>query len=143
MSHENQGHYAAKHPGIKTNPRIADELNKLADKGKINCTHAHKIADKLSVSPDEIGIQADLSELCISRCQMGLFGYSPQKKRLNPGIRISEELGRELDKNQVDGRISCAQCWALASRLNISKIDIGSACEKKEIRIKPCQLGAF
>jgi len=143
MSHENHGHYAAKHPGKQINPMISDELKKSSNKGDLNCINAHKIAEKLGVTPDEIGIQADLSELCISRCQMGLFGYFPQKKRLDPNISIPPKLETALDKVQTQGRISCAQCWNLASELGIPKMDIGSACEKKGIRIKPCQLGAF
>ena len=30
-----------------------------------------------------------------------------------------------------------------AKKLKIKRLDMGSACEKKNIKIKPCQLGAF
>ncbi|NOX34719.1 MAG: hypothetical protein GXP56_13475, partial [Deltaproteobacteria bacterium] len=93
--------------------------------------------------PLEIGVQADLIEYRIAECQLGLFGYNDGQKIIDPGIEISPELSLELDKENQDGRISCLKCWEIAKKLKIKRLDLGSACEKKNIRIKPCQLGAF
>jgi hypothetical protein len=113
------------------------------ENGCLKCADAHRIAKKLGLPPDQIGIQIDLAELRISRCQMGLFGYYPNKHILNPDIQISPQADQAIDKAQTNGRISCAQCWELATFLAMSRPDLASACEKKQIRIKPCQLGAF
>jgi hypothetical protein len=53
------------------------------------------------------------------------------------------DLNEQLDITSIDGRISCLECWTIAKKLKIKRLDMGSACEKKNIKIKPCQLGAF
>ncbi len=143
MGHQDRGHYARKHPEKQRDKAIAALLEEKAEDGRLNCADAHRIAKKLGVTPDQIGVQADLAELRISRCQMGLFGYYPEKKDLNPDIEISPKVDEAIEKAQTDGRISCAECWELATALAISRKDMGSVCEKKGVRIKPCQLGAF
>jgi len=107
------------------------------------CALAHKAGKDLNISPREIGVQTDLLEYQISGCQLGLFGYSDGEKRFDPGIDITPELNEQLENVNKDGRISCLKCWDIAKKLKIKRLDVGSACEKKNIRIKPCQLGAF
>lgn len=143
MGHQDQGHYARKHPEKQRDNAAAQVIEKKAESGCLNCADAHRAAKQLGLSPDQIGVQADLAELRISKCQMGLFGYHPGKKNLNPDIEISPAADRAIDEAQTDGRLSCAQCWELAAELGMSRLDMGSACEKKGIRVKPCQLGAF
>jgi hypothetical protein len=43
----------------------------------------------------------------------------------------------------VDGRLPCAEAWRIADERNLKKMDVSSAVEALEIKIKPCQLGAF
>jgi len=143
MGHQDRGHYAKKHPGASQNPEIADKINQSAIDGMIDCASAHRIAKTTGWSPLEIGVQADLLELRISRCQMGLFGYGPGKKNLNPAFEVSKTLKTDILNRQEEGSLSCQQCWDMARVHKISKTDMGSACEKLEIKIKPCQLGAF
>ncbi len=143
MAHEDKGHYANKHQGKSIDPIISKKINSLADDGNLTCSAAHKIGKDIGISASQIGVQTDLMEYRISQCQLGLFGYSPEKKRINPDIDISKDLMAALDKANIDGKISCSQCWEIAKALKITKLDLGSACEKKGIRIKPCQLGAF
>lgn len=144
MGHENAGHYALKHPGEKEDTAIAARLAETAENGKISCADAHAIATAIGKTPDQIGMQADLAELCISRCQLGLFGYFPEKKKLNPDIVVPDPAARILDAAAgLKQRLSCQACWKLAAELGVSRLDMGAFCEKKGIRIKPCQLGAF
>jgi len=143
MGHQDRGHYARKHPEKQRDNTIAALLEQSAEDGRLNCVEAHRIGKKLGIPPDQIGIQADLAELRISSCQMGLFGYYPNKKRLNPDIKISSEADQAIDGAQTEGCISCSRCWELATQLAMSRLDMGSACDKKQVRIKPCQLGAF
>ncbi|MEH0022239.1 MAG: hypothetical protein V6Z89_21475 [Desulfobacter sp.] len=143
MGHQDKGHYAKKHPGQTPDPGCQETLQAAAKQGILTCADAHRAAKTLGGAPGQIGIQADLLELRISQCQLGLFGYSPGKKNLDPDVRVSPELGEAILAAQQDGRISCKVCWEMAKTHNISRLDMGAACEKKEIRIKPCQLGAF
>lgn len=143
MGHEDRGHYAAKHKGKKINKTITQKIKALSNDNCLTCSSAHKAAKALNIPPLEIGVQTDLIEYRISECQLGLFGYSDGKKKIDPDIEIPSNLNEELDKADKDGRISCLECWNIAKALKIKRLDAGSACEKKNIRIKPCQLGAF
>jgi len=143
MGHQDRGHYAKKHQNYSQNPKITDKIIASAREGMIDCPSAHRIAKVLGLPPSEIGVQADLLELRIARCQMGLFGYGPGKKNFNLDVKISDALKNDILNSQKEGRISCHRSWDIARTHKISRIDMGSACEKLEIRIKPCQLGAF
>jgi hypothetical protein len=143
MTHEDRGHYAAKHQDKKINEVITQKIKALSKDNCLTCTSAHRAAKALNISPSEIGVQTDLLEYRIADCQLGLFGYSDGKKRIDPDIKITPELDQQLGKEINDGRISCFKCWEIAKKLKLKRFDIGSACERKDIRIKPCQLGAF
>ncbi|WP_299983718.1 hypothetical protein [Desulfobacula sp.] len=143
MGHQDKGHFAAKHKGRQINEAIAEKIRAVSDDNCLRCTSAHRAGKALNISPSEIGVQTDLLEYRIAECQLGLFGYSDGKKRIDPNIEIAPDLNEQLDKTDKDGRISCLECWNIAKNLKIKRVDIGSACEKKNIRIKPCQLGAF
>jgi len=143
MAHEDKGHYAAKHKGRKINETIAAKIRALSEDNCIKCAMAHRAGKELNISPSEIGVQTDLLEYRIADCQLGFFGYSDGQKRIDPDIEIRPDLNEHLDKANKDGRISCLECWDIAKKLKVKKLDVGSACEKKDIRIKPCQLGAF
>lgn len=143
MGHEDKGHYSAKHKDVEINETIAEKLRSAADSANITCAFAHKLGQSLETSPSDIGVQIDLLEYRITECQLGLFGYTNGKKRLDAEIEIGTDLSGQLDKSNQEGEISCSECWNIAKRLKINRLDIGSACEKKNIRIKPCQLGAF
>jgi hypothetical protein len=81
MTHEDAGKYRAKHPaGTAYDPAVAAALTARAEEGKISCTDAHAVAGESGIAPAEAGRTADLLELRIHRCQMGLFGYSPEKR---------------------------------------------------------------
>ncbi len=77
MTHEDAGHYAAKHgPGVKADSKIIDAIKEKMSDGKISCAAMHGISKMLSVSPAEAGKTADLLEVRLLKCQLGLFGYS-------------------------------------------------------------------
>jgi hypothetical protein len=143
MAHQDKGQYAGKHPDRKPDPAIVKKLEHLKEQNRLTCVAAHRAAADLQVSPKVVGIQADLMELRIVECQLGLFGYAPEPKRIDPGIEISDDVWAAIENKSTDGRLSCQACWDLAKELKMSRLDMGSACEKINIRIKPCQLGAF
>lgn len=143
MGHQDKGSFAAKHKESKIDKTIADRLKKMATDNSITCASAHQAAKLLNLLPSEIGIQIDLLEFRITECQLGLFGYGNEKKRINPEIAISPEVEGMLENTASDGKISCLACWDIAGRQKMKRLDMGSVCEKKNIRIKPCQLGSF
>ncbi len=143
MSHEDAGHYAKKHQNKNLDKKIASVLKKKSNNKTISCAAIHAAAEVLGISPIEAGIQADLMELRLVKCSLGLFGYDPGKKKINKNMEISELLNNELEKNSGNGTITCIKCWKIGRKLKIKRLDIASACENKGIKIKQCQLGAF
>jgi len=72
-----------------------------------------------------------------------LFGYENKKKIIEPSESVPEELENKIYSLLEGGILPCAASWTIASELQISKLEVASACEKFKIKIKKCQLGAF
>jgi len=143
MGHQDRGHYAKKHPGAQLNQTLAQAILQASSNGMLACASAHRLAKAQNCLPKEIGIQAGLLELRIAQCQLGLFGYAQGKKNFNPDAGITPELKDRIFDAQYSGRIECKTCWDIAKEFKISRLNMGSVCERLEIRIKPCQLGVF
>ncbi|MCF8045765.1 MAG: hypothetical protein K9J83_07875 [Desulfarculaceae bacterium] len=143
MTHEDKGHYAKKHPNESIDPNVKTLLEQKAENGTISCVNAHSVADKAGITPEQVGIQADLLELRVVKCRLGLFGHSPEGKHLDPDVELSPELEQKLENSSKNGRITCRDCWKIADGMKIKRNRVGSACDKKNIKIKQCQLGAF
>ena len=144
MTHEDAGHYSSKHPeGTSYDPALAAALTERAEDGRITCTAAFGVAETFKVPSYEVGKTIDLLELRIVECQLGLFGYSPEKRIVKPAEAVPDDLRDRLQKITAEGRISCASCWKIADTLGIGKMAVSSACELLGLKIKPCQLGAF
>ena len=143
MSHQDTGHYAKKHPGKKLDLQIAQAVKQKITDGKITCAAAHKVASELGIPPNEIGLAIDLLELRIIKCQLGLFGYGPQKRIVNPAKNISPQFKKAIMADLINNRLSCICSWEIAKKMGIAKIDVSAACEKLQIKISSCQIGAF
>ena len=144
MTHEDAGHYAGKHPtGTAPDPAAAAALEVEAGDGRITCAAAFEVADALGVSPSEIGKTLDLLEYRITHCQLGLFGYSPDKKIVKAATEVPEALAEGLERVSSDGRLDCASCWKIAAELGMERMAVSAACEGLGLKIGPCQLGAF
>ncbi len=127
----------------KQNEQLVEAIKGKAIAETISCAAVFTIVDELKIEPIEAGRALDLMDISIVKCQMGLFGYSPDKKIVKPAESVSEEMSRELSTCLKDDRLSCADAWTIAKKLKVPKMDVASACEKLGIKIKPCQLGAF
>ncbi|MCG8549082.1 MAG: hypothetical protein MI799_01620 [Desulfobacterales bacterium] len=143
MGHRNRDHSVKKHPGAQLNQALARPILKAGGNGRLTCAGAHRLAREQNCLPKEIRIQADLLELRIAQCQLGLFGYARGQKNFNPDADIIPELKERIFDVQCDGAIGCKTCWELAKEFKISRITMGSVCERLEIRIRSCQLGIF
>lgn len=144
MTHEDTGHYAAKHPeGLTPNPDIAERVRSKSMDGRIGCVAAHEIATELKVPPADVGVVIDLLELRINQCQLGLFGTGRKEKPRKPAADPPAELEDAINGSTHDGRISCQALWALAEANGVNRIEAGSACEALDVKVTDCQLGAF
>lgn len=144
MTHEYAGKYSSKHPaGTPHDPAVAAYIRATTRGGRLTCRDAHDGAAIFGVTPAEVGKTADLLEYRIAECQLGLFGYLPEKRIVRAADRVSDDLGGRLQAAAIDGSISCAECWSIADELGIPRLDAGSACETVGLKVKDCQLGAF
>lgn len=144
MVHKDAGHYAAKHPDAKIDDALAEAILKRAEKGSITCVAAHAVAKQQACSPRVVGMGIDLLEQRIRRCQLGLFGYGlKKKKRVKPATVVTQNLKSAIRKAMDGDRITCLAAWELAKRMNLTRLELSSACEAMGVKVSKCQLGAF
>ncbi len=147
MGHEDAGNYAGKHPpGTKVDKRIVEAIKKRVVDNGVACKSAENIADEFGVAMEEVGVNIDLMELRIIKCQLGLYGHGTKKPHgasIDPLKEVPESLESEIRSNLVDERLSCSSAWKISKKLGVPKMSIPSACDALKIKIKPCQLGAF
>lgn len=138
------GRYSAKHaPGASPDQRIAGAIREKVQNGALPCAEAERIGAALGVRLEEIGKTLDLLELRIGRCQLGLFGYGQGHKTVQPAASVAPELASAIRGSLVDGRLPCREAWEISAGLQITRMAVSAACESAQVRIKPCQLGAF
>jgi len=143
MARKDKGHYGSKHPGASVKKEVAELLKKKRVDGAMTCPLAFKAAGELNLTPAEIGQALDILEIPLSKCQLGLFGYSPVSRIIQPAESVAEDLEAALRAALSDGRLPCAAAFQIAADFKLAKIRVSSACEKLKIKISTCQLGAF
>ena len=143
MTHEDAGHYAAKHAGAGLNEKIAVKVREKMSGGGISCGAAHAIVNELKVTPSEVGVTLDLLEACIEKCQLGLFGYGEKKRIVKPADEVAPELQKDIEAMLVNGRLPCKESWEIAEKFKMKRLDLANACEKLNIKINSCQIGSF
>jgi len=144
MTHKERGHFANKHaPDRKVDDRIVKIVKERGSNEEIPCAVAFDIANDLQVSPEEVGFTIDSLEIHIVKCQLGLHGYPPDRKKVKPADSVSSELEKAIREALVDDRLPCAFAWEIAKESGLSKMDVSSACEALKIKISSCQLGTF
>jgi hypothetical protein len=136
--------YAQKHEsGASVNEKIKDQITRRTKNNELPCAVAFKIATEVNVPAAEVGRAADLMEIMLVKCQLGLFGYTPNKKIVKPRAAENPDLETAIRNACVDGKLSCENAWKIARRFNVSKMSVSAICEQLHIKVKPCQLGAF
>jgi hypothetical protein len=147
MTHEDAGKYALKHPpGTKPSERIAKAIREKAPGGELACAIGEKISKEIKVDISEVGITADLLEMKIMKCQLGLFGWGNKPghgKDVRAADSVSVGMKRALDEAAENGAVTCAAAWAIADRLGTERKAVSAACDALKLKIKKCQLGAF
>ncbi len=144
MTHQDAGHYARKHgPDATANEAIQEALLKRATDGEVACAVAFDVAERLGVPIDAVGRTADLTELRLVKCQLGLFGYRPKKSIVKPATSVSPQLEKAIRNSLIKERLPCESAWEIAEVFGIHKMKVSGACNALGIKIRPCQLGAF
>ena len=144
MTDKKGSKFSAKHgPGAQADPVVKDKVLKNAAKGNLACAVAFKIAAELGVPPAEIGKTVDLLDLRLNKCQLGLFGYQPDKKAVKARAPENREMEGAIRNALAGGKLACRDAWDIAGRFKVPKMAVSGACEYLGIKIKPCQLGAF
>jgi hypothetical protein len=135
--------FSEKHgPGTQIDPLLQAEIRHHISKNELPCAVAFQVCQKLGIPPADIGKTADLMNLRLTQCQLGLFGYTPEKKIVKPQPP-EPKLKQAIMAKQKENRLACIAVWEIASNHNQGKMAVSGACEALNIRIKPCQLGAF
>jgi hypothetical protein len=147
MTHKDAGKYAAKHPpGTALNEQIAKAIRERSPGRTLACGMGEKISKELQVEISEVGITADLLEMKINRCQLGLFGWGEKpnhSRNIQAADSVSVEVKSALEKEAENGVITCAELWRIADRLGAKRKAVSAACEALKIKIQACQLGTF
>lgn len=143
MEHKKK-QFSEKHgAGVKPDSKIKDEVLKRAQKDELSCAVAFEIAKGLGIAVGAVGITADLINVELVKCQLGLFGYKPKKKIVKPKAEVNQDTTDAIRDRLVEGKLPCKSAWDIADRFKVSKLTTSEACEALGIRIKGCQLGAF
>ncbi|SPD75997.1 conserved hypothetical protein [uncultured Desulfobacterium sp.] len=144
MIRKDNSHFSKKHPpDLKIDTETAEALKKYISNKQISCEAAHKVAVDLQKPPELVGVTLDFLDVRITKCQLGLFGYQPEKKIISPAESIAQGMESQLRHRMTGNRLSCKSIWDLAEEFKKDRIEIASVCEALKIKIKPCQLGAF
>jgi len=144
MSTDSHEGYASKQPpGYQPDPELVRAIRANLKNSVLPCAVAFKIAEEMQLLPLEVGKAADSQEIGLAKCQLGLFGYLPEKKIVKAETEAPQALLEALKTAQENDRLPCASLWKIAERFKLPKMKISAICEGHDIKIKPCQLGAF
>ena len=115
--------------------------------GRLPCNRAHAIAKSLDLEPLQVGFAANESDIRISQCQLGLFGYGPKAegkhKIVLPMDEVPERLAARLRAGADGENITCKAVWEVADGLGYKRIEASSAVETMGLRVSRCHLGCF
>jgi hypothetical protein len=144
MTREQGPKFSEKHAAdTQMDPAVKQKVEDKIKNNEISCAVAFQIAEELKAAPAEVGKGIDLLDIRLVKCQLGLFGYRPGKKAIKSKSPQSRDLEEAIHLALVEKKLSCRAAWDIAHRFNVPKMAVSAACEALNIKIKPCQLGAF
>lgn len=136
--------YRDKHPGdLVVSDDVLKAVAAASEEGRLECAKAFELAKKMGTDPLEIGRAADIKNISIVKCQLGLYGYGREGKALRPAESVASSLREKILSSIEGGKLPCKKAWAIALEQGLKKMDVSSACEAMGIKISSCQLGAF
>ena len=81
----------ARPSGEAIDPRISEAVQSRASESGLACAAAFAVAAEIGVTPKAVGEAMDQLQVPIIKCQLGLFGYSPEKKDCQSGTNRDRE----------------------------------------------------
>jgi len=142
-SDKKEGYTRKQPPGYKPDPALVQIVQTNLKNGLLPCAVAFKIAGNEKVPPLEVGRVADALNIPLAKCQLGLFGYLPEKKIVKAETEAPPALLAALRTALENDRLPCVLLWQIADQFKLPKMSVSAVCEGHGIKIKPCQLGAF
>lgn len=144
MTRKDAGDFASKRKGGEVpDARLAEAVKARSVEGEFSCAQAEELAEGVSSAMAKIGLALYCLGIRINRCQLGLFGYSPEGRVVKPAESVAPELKDAIGRALADGRLPCVAAWSIAASLGLPRMEVARACEAMKIKVKPCQLGAF
>lgn len=144
MSDKKNEKFSDKHPeAIQADETIAAQIRNRTKNQQLPCAVAFDIAAGLGCEPAKVGQTTDLLDYRLTKCQLGLFGYQPNKKIVKPAKPSDPQLEAAIKSQATDGAMSCKDAWGIADRFKVPKMTVSAGCEAMGVKLKPCQLGAF
>jgi hypothetical protein len=128
---------------VKDAVRVKQAISQKVKNQELACTAAFEIISELGESPKAVGQILDEMKIKIVHCQLGLFGYLPNKKIVAAEKNVDPQLKAAVESAADNGRLTCSTAWNIAAKLKIQKLEVSNAVEGSGMKIKPCQLGAF
>ena len=122
MSSDKKKHYTGDE--AKIDDRIKTLVLEHSENKKLKCATANKIAKDFNISAGDIGRHADLLDIRLTKCQMGLFGYPQGSKIVKESESVNPDLEKAIKTKIVSGKISCREAWNIASEMEMSKIEV-------------------
>lgn len=127
---------------------LSKAVREAAVDGGLACAAAFAIAERLGVSPMEVGEEADAQGIDLTRCQLGLFGYGPKAegkhKRVEPMQDVPSDWAAAIrGALNEKGRLACADAWRIAEQFGMTRQMVSNAAEGMGLRVTACQIGAF
>jgi hypothetical protein len=127
--------------------KLMEAMQGRLEDGRLPCNQAFAIAKKLGMEPLTVGMVANDSEIRVSRCQLGLFGYGPKAEGKHKIVHAMEEVPERLAarlRAEVEGDgITCTAVWKVADGLGFKRIEASSVVEAMGLKVSRCQLGCF
>ena len=133
--------------GFTPDEKIVAAINMRLNEGLLSCADAFAIADNLDAPPITVGRTADALNVRLYRCQLGFFGYPGKQawKTIDVAkLPVPEGLEAAVrSATNKQGQLSCFKAWKLATEFKIPRLQVGYVADQLQIKITPCQLGAF
>lgn len=133
---------------VKVDEELAAEIRAGLQKDKLPCASAFAVASRRDLTPLEVGQAADVLDIHLTGCQLGLFGYPGHAKGWDAAgaaeMPVPEGMEKAIrDSVENDGSLSCKSAWKLAHQFHVPRIQVGYLADRLKITIRRCQLGAF
>ena len=118
MTQQNQKHYAKKHEEkeILMEEEFRERLLKEAKEGRLTCSKAFLIGKESGKEPQQTGVYLDLLEIRIVECQLGLFGFTPEKRKVKTG-EIIDPIRQLIEEGREDSRLSLTKTDLMADAI--------------------------